>query len=272
MFVYINYTLQWKSWRRHQMETLSGLLALCVGNSPVTGEFSPQRPVTRSFDVFFDLRLNKRLSKHSRRHQAHYDVTLPCGSICETHDMLWLSDITLPFSLVYQSVVCVSTGSGYDKYYANKPTIRQRGRTNSDHLSQQQFCNIAKLVSVSFECGSNRKAFISKSNIISPFLNKKSDKNIHISHYSDVTYASWRFKSPARHLVQDDNKNLQSFAILVLCEGIPSITGGFPSQRVRNIESISISWRHDDNKVDWAPPITSKLNWNWAHRMITNMV
>ena len=28
------------------------------------GEFPTQRPVTRSFDVFFDLRLNKRLSKH----------------------------------------------------------------------------------------------------------------------------------------------------------------------------------------------------------------
>ena len=27
------------------------------------GEFLPQRPVTRSFDVFFDVRLNKRLSK-----------------------------------------------------------------------------------------------------------------------------------------------------------------------------------------------------------------
>ena len=40
---------------------------LCAGNSTVTGEFSSQRPVTRSFDVFFDLRLNKRLSKQSRR-------------------------------------------------------------------------------------------------------------------------------------------------------------------------------------------------------------
>ena len=35
------------------------LLALCVGNSPVTGEFPSQRPVTRSFDAFFDLRLNE---------------------------------------------------------------------------------------------------------------------------------------------------------------------------------------------------------------------
>ena len=30
---------------------------------PLCGEFTTQRPVTRSFDVFFDLRLNKRLSK-----------------------------------------------------------------------------------------------------------------------------------------------------------------------------------------------------------------
>ena len=41
---------------RHQMETFSALLALCAGNSPVTGEFPSQRPVTHSFDVFFDLR------------------------------------------------------------------------------------------------------------------------------------------------------------------------------------------------------------------------
>ena len=51
------------SWWRHQMETFSALLAICAGNSPVTGEFPAQRPVTRSFAVFFDLRLNKRLSK-----------------------------------------------------------------------------------------------------------------------------------------------------------------------------------------------------------------
>ena len=34
-------------------------------NWPVPGEFPTQRPVTRSFDVFFDLCLNKRLSKQS---------------------------------------------------------------------------------------------------------------------------------------------------------------------------------------------------------------
>ena len=52
-------------WWRHQMETISALLALCTGNSPVTGEFPLQRPVTLSFDVFFDLRLKKWLWKQS---------------------------------------------------------------------------------------------------------------------------------------------------------------------------------------------------------------
>ena len=39
-----------KLWR-HQMETFAALLVLCTGNSPVTGEFPAQRPVTRSFDT-----------------------------------------------------------------------------------------------------------------------------------------------------------------------------------------------------------------------------
>ena len=45
------------------METFSALLTLWAGNSPVTGEFPAQRPVTRSLDPFFDLRLMKWLSE-----------------------------------------------------------------------------------------------------------------------------------------------------------------------------------------------------------------
>ena len=71
------------------METFSALLALCAGNSPVSGEFPAQRPVTRSFDVFFDLRPNKRLNKNGeagdlRRHCAHYDViVMPLASLSD---------------------------------------------------------------------------------------------------------------------------------------------------------------------------------------------
>ena len=46
------------------METYSALLALCTGNSPLTGEFPEQRPVPRSFDEAGDL----------RRHRAHNDL------------------------------------------------------------------------------------------------------------------------------------------------------------------------------------------------------
>ena len=69
------------------METFSTLLAICAGNSPVPGEFPAQRPVTCSFDVFFDLRLNKRLGENGeagdlRRHRAHYDVTVMSRDTC----------------------------------------------------------------------------------------------------------------------------------------------------------------------------------------------
>ena len=53
------------AWWWHQIEIFSALLAFCAGNSPVNGEFPAQRPVMRSFDVIFDLCLNKWLSKQS---------------------------------------------------------------------------------------------------------------------------------------------------------------------------------------------------------------
>ena len=48
------------------METFFVSLALCEGNPLATSGFPSYRPVTRSFDLFFDLYLNKRLSKQSR--------------------------------------------------------------------------------------------------------------------------------------------------------------------------------------------------------------
>ena len=65
------------------MESFSALLAFCAGNSPVTGEFPAQGPVTRSFDVFFDLNnggVNNREAGDWRRHRAHYDVTVLSNS------------------------------------------------------------------------------------------------------------------------------------------------------------------------------------------------
>ena len=68
----------------------SALLALCAGNSPVTGKFPSQRPVTRSFDVFCDLRLinawvNTPEAGDLRRHRAHYDLVVALESIYRYH-------------------------------------------------------------------------------------------------------------------------------------------------------------------------------------------
>ena len=68
------------------MEKFSALLAICAGNSPVTGEFPTQRPVTRSFDVFFDLRMNKRLSKH-RWGWWFETPSCPLWRHCNGHDI-----------------------------------------------------------------------------------------------------------------------------------------------------------------------------------------
>ena len=65
------------------METFSALLAICAGNSPVTGEIPTQRPVTRSFDVFFDLRANKWLGKQS---WGWWFETPSCSLWCQCTD------------------------------------------------------------------------------------------------------------------------------------------------------------------------------------------
>ena len=65
---------------------ISALLALCAGNSSVTGEFPAQRPVTRSYDVFFDLRLNRQLSKQRSR---WWFETPPCSLWRHCNDTNW---------------------------------------------------------------------------------------------------------------------------------------------------------------------------------------
>ena len=70
---------QYITWRHHQMETRFALLALCAGNSSVTGEFPSQRPVTRSFDASLICALisgwvNNREAGDLGRHHVNYDV------------------------------------------------------------------------------------------------------------------------------------------------------------------------------------------------------
>ena len=103
---------------------ISALLAICAGNSPVPGEFPTQRPVTRNFDVYFDLRPNKRLSKQlwgwwfetqSRslwRHRNVYgtlcltigDNAIPNLMFCDVVN--FIANLTPLWDIVSDSAVC----------------------------------------------------------------------------------------------------------------------------------------------------------------------
>ena len=77
------------TWWRHQMETFSAKLAICAGNSPVPGEFSAQRPMTWSFDVFFDLRLNKVKSK-SKSKIFYYNKIIIIHRMTQRLKPIWI--------------------------------------------------------------------------------------------------------------------------------------------------------------------------------------
>ena len=78
------------AWWRHQMETSPRYWPFCAGNSPVTGKFPTQKPVTRSFDVFFHLCLNKQLSKQSWGwwfETPSHQLWRHCNSLAVTKDI-----------------------------------------------------------------------------------------------------------------------------------------------------------------------------------------
>ena len=85
------------------METFSALLTICAGNSPVTGEFATQRPVMRSFDVFFDLCLNERLNKQSWGWRFE---TSSCPLWCHSNDfiLLHLKSLLLAIGLEWHAL------------------------------------------------------------------------------------------------------------------------------------------------------------------------
>ena len=87
------------------MDTFSALLALCERNPLATGEFPPQRPVTRSFAIFFDPRLNKRLSKELRR----WWFKTPLGSLWRHCN----GGVNLVSARVAAALLCFSECQGF---------------------------------------------------------------------------------------------------------------------------------------------------------------
>ena len=105
----------WYEWWRHQMETFSAPLAICARNSSATGEFPSQMPVTQSFDVFLDLRPNKRLSK-----LPWFET--PSGSVWrQRNDQFFLLICFSPHELML--VKALSTHRGWEKMAAISQAI-----------------------------------------------------------------------------------------------------------------------------------------------------
>ena len=114
------------------MEAFSALLALCSGNSPVSGEFPSQRPVTRSFNVFFDLRLindwiNTRGAGDLRRHRAHYDVIVMHGCLNNNRTV---------------SIEGSERGTRDTRHTGFMPNILPHEQDSSNWYSYQTFMNI----------------------------------------------------------------------------------------------------------------------------------
>ena len=102
----------------HQMETLLLLLAICAWNSPVTGEFPTQMPMTWSHDVFFDLRLNKQLSKQSWGcwfEMPSHPLWRHCNEGWDMVFLLWVQSLVYNFpSLMLYWTQSYSSGLSHD--------------------------------------------------------------------------------------------------------------------------------------------------------------
>ena len=113
------------------MESFYALLSLYARNSPVTGAFPPQRPVTRTFGVCFDLRLNKQLSKQSwgwwfetpsRSLWRHCDVN--AGVVHKAYSRVWFVYVDRPLT----AYICTQTCDSFSRLPHNNTMIWKRYR------------------------------------------------------------------------------------------------------------------------------------------------
>ena len=149
------------------METVSALLAICAGNSPVPVEFLAQRPVTRSFDVFPDLHLNKLLSKQSWgswfetlsrplwRHRNEYPNTAIKESNLSHNLYLYYNyDLLQQFQTILSIYIAVTLSASPASWDQHKKHCKHMHSNHSLQLSISQISN---------------KSFINNSTYNAPF-------------------------------------------------------------------------------------------------------
>ena len=114
-----------------------------VRNSPVPGEFPAQRPVTRSFDVFFDLHawVNNGEAGALRRHRVHYDVTAMSSWVNTTATWLTVSPGYLQQNISFIDTMALSSlRSSYNVHVV----LVSRSGINYEHKLMSSLNNSAR--------------------------------------------------------------------------------------------------------------------------------
>ena len=204
------------------METFFALLALWAGNSTVNGEFPAPRPVTRSFDVFFDLRPNKRCANHRdagdlRRRRAHHDVTVMIRMLEWSQPVSLLPAVGFYyFKLLWRWWTC------YVDWLLDHNELRMvlwstpHNALTSLRITSTCFC-LKLQVWASLLWGHNGRDGVSNHQPRDCLLNR-----------------SFRRRS----------KKTLKLRVTVLCAGNSPVTSEFPAQMASNAENVSIWWRH----------------------------
>ena len=206
------------TWWRHQMETFSALLAFCVGNSPVTGEFPSQRQWREAL-MFSQICawINGWVNNGDwRRHRAHYDVIVmlthhlnQCCLIVNWAIRKKFGELNKKTSIfiqenAFQYVVC-RMASGLSRL--------------RDALNEAD-------TTVAFRCGC---------------------ETIHWRHNGcDGISNHQPHDCLLNRLFKCRTKKTSKLRVTGLSAGNSPVTGEFPAQMASNAENVSIWWRHHE--------------------------
>ena len=138
-----------ETWWRHRKGTFTALLALCAGISPVTDELSSQRPVTRSFDVFFYLCLYKRFSKQSRHRWFETPLHSLWRHCNEFSPLQWTPSVT----------IMETYSAASDDKVSSMTTPRFQGWFNILSINIVKWTHIQCISSNTFEHGNTVQVF-----------------------------------------------------------------------------------------------------------------
>ena len=194
-----------RSWWRHQMKTFFALLAIWAGKSSVTDEFSAQRPVTRSFDVFCDMRLNKRLSTQSWN---WWYETPSCP--------LW-RHYSAPSHYLNQCGVIINLTLTDKRQWNFDQNIKLFIHENA---SENFVCEMAAILS--------RERWVK----VRALQWRHNEHDSVPNHQSHGCLPNGLFRQRLK------------LRVTGLCEGNSPVTGEFPTERASNPENVSIWWRH----------------------------